>query len=224
MPVPSRLLPRLVWPILLIVLLLAAAPAQGQIDRWGLKAGVTSMTAGGDALVNDGIGRTTGFLVGGTASAGLVGPLSLRVEVLLLQKGWTASFRSVRGEDISTTLTLDYLELPVLADVEIVSIWGITTHVHAGPTVGIKIHRGVETEGEGQGEPPDDNISRTEIGLAGGMGARGTFGAQTVRLSVRYRRSLTNVNERRVQTLYGRSSSPPPIRLRGLSVAIGFVF
>lgn len=225
MPTLTRLLFRPAWPVVLLVLLsLAAAPAQGQVDRWGVKAGVTAMTAGGDGLADEGIGRNTGFVVGGTARISVAGRLSLRPELLLVRKGWTASFRSFRGTNITTTVTLDYLELPVLADVEIVSIWGVTTHVHAGPTVGIKIHRGMETEGEGQEGPPDDNISRTEIGLAGGMGARGKIGAQTVRLSVRYRRSLTNVNEQQVDTPAGRSSSPPPIRLRGLSVAIGLVF
>lgn len=123
MPTVPRPRSRPAWPVVLLVLLpLVATPAQGQIDRWSLQVGGSSMTAGGDGLVVDeGVGRTMGFLVGGTAATGLVGPLSLRAELLFLQKGWTASVRTFEGEMHSSTTTFDYLELPVLADVAIES-------------------------------------------------------------------------------------------------------
>lgn len=152
MPVPTRLLPRPAWPVVLLVLLpLAAAPAQGQIDRWGLKSGGTSMTADGEGLIDEGIGRTTGFVVGGTARISVTGRLSLRPELLLVRKGWTASFRSFRGKDITTTVTLDYLELPVLADVAVGSVGGVTGRLHAGPTLGVRVRSGMDPEPEGGG-------------------------------------------------------------------------
>ncbi len=226
MPATPRLLPRPAWPVVLIVLLpLLAAPAQGQIDRWGLKAGATSMTAGGEGLADEGIGRTTGFLVGGTARAGLVGRLSLRAELLYLRKGWSATVRTFQGEPTTSTLTLDYLELPVLADVAIGSVWGVTGRVHAGPTLGIRVHSGVDTEGDAPSTDPDDTLRRTEVGIAVGGSASGSVGAQTLQLDVRYQLSLTNINEPSPQqTLDDQNDSPSTIRLRGLSVALGLVF
>ena len=224
MPTLTRLLFRPAWPVVLLVLLsLAAAPAQGQIDRWGVKAGVTAMTAGGEGLVDDGIGRTTGFLVGGTTTTGLVGPVSLRAEFLFLQKGWTASFRTLEGEMRNSTVTLDYLELPVLADVAVGSVGGITGRLHAGPTVGVRVRSGVDPGPEGGGADLNETTNRTLVGLALGGSASGSIGAQALQLDVRYQLSLTNVNDRQLRTSDGQTTTPT-IRLRGLSVAVGVVF
>jgi len=178
------------------------------------------MTGTGEGLEEEFIGRNTGFLIGGTTQIGLVGPLSLRPELLFVRKGWSADFGTV-----SSTVNLDYLEFPVLADVAVASIWGVATHVHLGPTFGVKVNSGVDVDGDFRGDPPDDMISRTEISLAVGGSAGTEIGTQTLRLDVRYRLSLTNINERRVVQGDGTlSDTPSTIRNRGLSVAVGVVF
>jgi len=220
-------IPRSTWILLLVGVLLLPAPAHGQIDSWGVKAGVTSMTGSGEGLLDEGLGRNTGFLIGGTAQIGIVDFLSVRPELLLVRKGWSASFRSVRGNDISTTVNLDYLELPLLADAEIATIRGITTHVQAGPTLGVMIHSGESVEGNTEGVPktdPGDAFKQSEIGLAVGGGASGEVGGQSIRVDVRYRLSLTNINERQVLTPDGLSDSPPTIRNQGFSIAVGIEF
>ena len=215
---------RLVWIIFVAALpLLAPSTARAQFERWGVKAGVSSMTGTGEALAEEGIGRNTGFLIGGTATIGLAGPLSLRPELLFVRKGWTFTLG-----DTGSTINLDYLELPVLADVAVASIWGFATHVHLGPTFGVTVNRGVDVDG-GDGNLPETDpggtLSRTEVGLAVGGSTSTEIGPRTVRLDVRYRLSLTNVNERRDRQADGtRSDSPPTIRNRGLAIAVGLVF
>jgi hypothetical protein len=214
---------RLVWIIFVAALpLLVPSPARAQFERWGVKAGVSSMTGTGEALAEEGIGRNTGFLIGGTATIGLAGPLSLRPELLFVRKGWTFTLG-----DTGSTINLDYLELPVLADVEVVSIRGVDTHAQVGPTFGVMVNSNVNLSGDDgtvQETDPSDTLSRTEVGLAVGGSTSTEIGPRTVRLDVRYRLSLTNVNERRVRQADGTFSDSPTIRNRGLSISVGLVF
>ena len=207
----------------LLLLLLAPASVHGQIEGWGVTAGVTSMTGSGEGLGD--VGRTTGFTAGGTVEIGIAGRLSLRPELLFVRKGWTVSGRTPEGESITTTVTLDYLELPVLADVRLVSVSGVSAHAVAGPTVGLRVRSGTTVEGANVpvGDP-GETLDLTEVGLAVGGSVSAEGGGQTVRLGVRYRRSLTNINEWSELSLDGERSSPPFIRNQGLSVSVGVVF
>lgn len=65
-------------------LFLAPSSAHGQIDGWGVKAGITSMTGRGDGLLEEKVGRTPGVLIGGATRIGVTGPLSLRPELLFV--------------------------------------------------------------------------------------------------------------------------------------------
>ena len=206
-------------------LLLAPAPAQAQVEHFGLKAGVTSMTGDGEGLLNEELGRRTGFTVGGTVQVGIAGRFSLRPELLFVRKGWTASGRTRAGESITTTVTLDYLELPVLADVRVVSVGRVSVHAVAGPTVGLRVRSGASVEGADIPDgDPGETLDRAEVGLAAGLGASAKVGGPTVRLGVRYRRGLFNINDRPEQTPDGERGSPPFIRNQGVSVAVGVAF
>jgi len=204
--------------ILLFVVLLSASatPVHAQLEGWGVKAGVTSMTESAeDPLETD---RNTGFVVGGTAQIGVAGPFSVRPELLFIRKGW--SFRLGRS---ASTVNLDYLELPVLAAVELPAIRSLTPHLMAGPTFGVKVHESINLDPEPDHAvgPAQDSISDTEVAFAVGVGASG----EVVRFDVRYQISLTNVNELRpVQPDGTRSDSPPMTRNRGLSVTLGLMF
>lgn len=207
------------------VFLLVPAPAQAQVERVSLKAGVTSMTGGGEGLLDEGLGRRTGFTVGSAVQVGVAGRLSLRPELLFVRKGWTASGRTREDEPITTTVTLDYLELPVLADVRIVSVGGVSVHAVAGPTVGLRVRSGASVEGADiPAGDPGETLDRTEVGLAAGLGASAEVGGPVLRLDVRYRRGLLNINDRPEQTPDGERGSPPFIRNQGVSVAVGVAF
>jgi opacity protein-like surface antigen len=212
--------------LLVALLSFGSVPAHAQVDSWGVTAGVTSMTGSGDGLLDDGLGRNTGILVGGSVQVGVAGRVSLRPELTYVQKGWTTNFRSAQGEKIRTTVALDYLELPVIADVRLVSVREVSVHAVAGPTVGVRVRS--EAAGEGGDVSTlsefGDRIDRTEVGLAAGGGVQGTVGGQVLRLDVRYRWSLLNINDRRVQTPGGLSDSSPFIRNQGGRLRLGSNF
>ena len=212
--------------VLIALLPLGSSPAHAQVDSWGVKVGVTSMTGSGEGLLDDGLGRNTGIVVGGAVQIGIAGRLSLRPELAYVQKGWTAHSRSAQGEEIRTTAALDYLELPVIADVRIASVHGVSAHAVAGPTVGVRVRSEATGEGGDVSTLADfgDTIDRTEVGLAAGGGVRGSVGGQALRLDVRYRLSLLNINDRREQTPDGLSDSSPFIRNQGVSIAAGVEF
>jgi len=208
----------LIGPALFVALSLCVSPAHAQFESWGLTAGVTSMTGTGEGLGD--VDRRTGFTVGGTVQMDVAGPLSLRPELLFIRKGWSFEF----GE-VESTVTLDYFEVPVLADVAVASIRDATLHVVAGPTVSVMVNSGVSVDVDPSNDlDPSDTLSRTEVGFAVGTGARGQLGPQTVRLDVRYRLSLSNINEQRPLVDGDRADSAPTIRNRGLSVTVGLAF
>jgi len=90
---------------------------------------------------------------------------------------------------------------------------------------GVVVNSGMNVDGENESTDPSDTLSRTEVGLTMGGSASTEICPRTVRLDVRHRLSLTNINERRVGLPDGTlSDSPPTIRNRGLSISVGLVF
>lgn len=179
------------------------------------------MTGGGEGLGE--VGHRTGFVVGATRQISVAGRLSLRPELLYVRKGWTTTGRIPEGK-YTTTITLDYLELPVLANVRLMSAGGLSAHAIAGPTVGVRVHNGTKVEGAIEGTGSYGSIDRTEVGLAAGAGVNTEIDGQPVRLDVRYRRSLSNINEGSRISYRGERGSPPFIRHQGVSVEVGLAF
>jgi len=206
--------------------LLAPSPAWGQIDSWGVKAGVTTMTSRGDILLEKNLGRTTGFLVGGTAQIGVAGPFSVRPELMIVRKGWSLDFRDAQNNEATSTITLDYLELPVLATVELPGTQLVTPVVFLGPTFGLKVNSDLDTsvDLERANYLPGESISSTEVGLAVGGGARVEAGGPEVSIDVRYQRSLSNINAQAVVGPDGQTREPPTIHNQGFFVAVGVAF
>ena len=130
--------------VLTILLLSGAAfavtatptPAQPQIEP-GVRVGVTSTTHGGDPVPSV-VGRRRGWTAGVFATVDVAGPLALRPELNVTQKG--TRYRAGGDERAPVrSLELSYVELPVLASVRL-QRWGRATPiVFGGPALGVRV-------------------------------------------------------------------------------------
>lgn len=166
-------------------LAMAATPAAAQAptDGFGIKGGVTYTTL--DLEIPDFIvdaKSQTGFTAGAFYGLRLVGPVHLDVEGLVTTKGAKYNL-----EDLENRLKLTYLEVPVLARVNVWRGGGTTGFVSGGPSFAFKLKEVQEEDGEET--PRDNDTKKYDIGLAFGGGvsfgrwivdARYTFGVMDI--------------------------------------------
>jgi hypothetical protein len=218
----SRSVPSAVRVLTILVLfgaVFAAAPtattAQPQIEP-GVRIGVTSTTHGGDP-VSPIVGRRQGWTAGVFATVDVAGPFALRPELNVTQKG--TRYRAGGDERAPVrSLELSYVELPVLASVQL-SRWGrVTPVLFGGPALGVR----VGTEGRRH-----ELDRRTEVSVVVGSGVdvrvgEGPLG--TLSLDARYQ-----VGVRRVPYRYTFGPDLPAFdtgafRSRGIVVTLGVSF
>lgn len=207
---------------------LSASPAFGQLDiKPGVRVGGNFATLGGDdaelvfTLGDQGqeipIDRRTGFMVGGYALIDFAGPFALQPELLYVQKGAQVETEfSFQGQTqtITSTLQLSYLELPVLAKLQVPLSGPVSPNVFAGPSVGINVASSQETESGGQSESEDVEVSGTDFGLTVGAGVDVGLGVGTVNVDLRYGLGLSNIP----------SEGDASVKNRGIGVTAGLTF
>lgn len=192
--------------------------ARAQVDvKVGLRGGVSSTTGGGEGLLTDSLGRRTGIVAGGIVEIDW-GRVSIQPELLWNRKGWTAEFG-----DIRSTATFDYLELPVLAVLELPGTLRLSPHLMAGPTAGFLL----DAEGELHTDTEQvefvsdrtDSYRDLEVGLALGGRMDADLGLFDLLVELRYQLSVRNVNDRAVNP----EGDVPFIRHRGITATIGLL-
>ncbi|MGI9174600.1 MAG: porin family protein [Rhodothermales bacterium] len=162
------------------------ASAQIVLDR-GIMVGATLTTV----EVDEETARftpdyRTGFVVGGFAVFDLLGPVKLRPEIHISQKG-TRVERD--GQDGSAVLSATYLEIPVLAKLSLPTVF--TPHVSAGPAFAFRFLESAQGEGFQSG-----NLFRlTDLGVSFGAGLDFRTQARSFSIEVRYTSGLNNVLE-----------------------------
>lgn len=194
-------------------LVFTTAPVKGQVSiEPGVRVGLNSATVGGDTEeyvqafsgIGGGtgfdfeidLGRRTGFLIGGYALVDLAGPLAIQPELRYIQKGFgydlTASFQG-QSQTASGSLNLSYLDIPVLARVDLPFGGALSPHLIAGPRVGINLSAESESPSlnGGGSETTDvsDSVSGTDFGLELGAG----LSVSTVTVDLRYGLGLSNI-------------------------------
>jgi hypothetical protein len=127
---------------LLAFLLLGPAPVSAQFGGFGLRGGVNlTKFVGGDAGAAE---SKQGLRVGGAISLLSLGPVSITPEIYYAQKG-SRQLESVEGAPmpVQLDLSLDYIEVPVLAKLSIPFGQGVGRHLRpylaAGPAYAWKI-------------------------------------------------------------------------------------
>ena len=179
---------RLVFAALFLALFSVVSNASAQIVLdYGIMAGATVTTIevdGQEARFTP--DYRTGFVLGGFAVFDLLGPIKLRPEAHLSQKG-TRVERA--GQDDAAVLSATYLEVPVLAKLSLPTIF--SPHISAGPAFAFRFLESARGEGF-----RDGNLFRlTDLGVSLGAGFDLRTSARSFSLNVRYTPGLNDVLE-----------------------------
>ncbi len=140
---------------LTLALLVCLSSLNAQDFHFGAKGGVNFANVTGDD-VEDASSRT-GFHLGAVAHIGISDRFGIQPELIYSQQG-------TKDDDIDITLKLDYLNLPILADITVAEGFSL----QAGPQFGFSINTEAE---DGDGNEADvEGINDFDLGAA--------FGAQ----------------------------------------------
>lgn len=196
-----------------VFLTVAAPSVAGQDITPGARAGLSFMTHGGEDAAAE-LERRTGMVIGGFATVDFTGPFALRSELVYVQKGATR-IQNVEGTRITSSLRMNYLELPVLGRYHPpITVGQVSPTLHAGPVLGYNVWATIEDKGFGQSTITDvrDQVRTMEVGLSIGGGVDVPFRNGTVSLDLRYEVGLTSFSE------------GDAVRNQGIILTAGFAF
>lgn len=176
--------------VFIIGLLITASLQQAHAQaNFGLRAGL-NYTNLNDKANNFDPDSRTGFMVGGYLNISLpMSPISIQPEATYSQKGY---------ETGGATVKLNYLEVPVLAKINIAP-GPISPHVYLGPYAGFVVN----SEVSGSGVTFNINDAQTDYGGIIGAGADINAGVTKLNLSVRYGFGLTDA----IESIQGKNST-----------------
>ena len=145
----------------------------------GPKLGVNLASLGGDA--GDDTGMKAGFCGGVFLAWAISDWVTLQPEILYSQKG-------AKIDDSDETVSLDYIEIPLLAMLTIPMEGRFTPNVFVGPSIAFNI------KAEAAGVDIKDGINTIDIGIALGAGVKvGEIGPGAITADIRYTIGLMNV-------------------------------
>jgi hypothetical protein len=192
------------------------ATAHAQQRQFGGKIGPTIATIVYDSAdQNAGYGRRVSLGGGGFVVLPLGGLVAVQIEALFTPKGG----KHQQQTDVTSTLILDYFEVPVLGRITAIRSPSRSLYVFGGPSAGFRINAKQQVAYSGgvikSGYTDDisSEIARFELGLIAGGGV--DVGSHGV-IDARYFWGLTDVNR--------EASDGNGIRNRGLTVLAGLRF
>ena len=183
------------------LLLFSAGSAAAQV-RFGPMVGANMSTIGGDDA-EDFFSSRVGFVFGGFAQLG-AGRFALQPQVLYSMKG--ANSQDV--EDAS--LKLNYLQVPVLAQIRFPGAGGVTPYLILGPSLSFKLSCKL-SDGDEEFDCEDVGFETkgTDFSLIGGIGL--DFGSLTI--AARYDYGLTRLDD---------TTSPDDLYNRAFTLTVGY--
>ena len=117
---------------LAFALLVSFSNLNAQGFSFGAKAGANFANLTGDGV--EGLSSRTGFHLGAVAHIGISEKFGIQPELIYSQQGTKLAN--------NTTLKLDYLNIPILADISIIQGFSL----QAGPQFGININDSIESD------------------------------------------------------------------------------
>lgn len=161
------------------------------------------------------INRRTGFLFGGFVNFEVSRRFAIQPELLYSQQG-----AKIPLEDVDGVIKLDYIQVPVLAQLRFPTSGRAVPFLIAGPSIGFKASCKVKADAgtisaEFDCEDPDEDfipIKSTDLSGVLGVGVE----VSGLTISARYTHGFSNIND-----LAGEQEK---VRNRVLSLAVGFGF
>ena len=183
--------------------------------KFGIKGGLNLTSLYVDDVSKEHM--KAGFNAGIFAKLPVTKGFSIQPELLYSVKGAKDTYSNFVQGDGEYRFNLGYMELPVLAVVNITQNFNI----HAGPYVGYLVSanvKDVNSNGsiEGASDLKADNFNRWDVGLAGGVG----FDISAFTLGARYNYGLSNIGKS--GSLSGDLTKNS--KNAGLSIYVGFAF
>lgn len=200
-----------IWVILSV---LASAPvaARSEGTEFGIKAGVALSNIFGRDVYDQRF--RAGFSYGIFMSYRFGSRFAVQPELLFVMKG--SKYVNGEGPDAyREIMSLEYVELPILAKLYVPLFRSFRTHVFAGPAPALNIRARVDARfaGESQ-EEALDNVKGFDLGLAAGAGIEVPFGRGLVTFDVRYTAGLLTLSK----------EPDDDIRNGSVSFLVGYVF
>ena len=201
-----------------LVLLLSCgiARAQAQQRQFGGKVGPTIATLLDKVSdQNEGYDHRVSLGGGGFVVLPLGGRTAVQIEALFTPKGG----KLLQETDVTATLILDYIEVPLLGRVTAIRSSSVSVHVFGGPSAGVRINAKQQVAYTGAvirsgfSDDISSEIARFELGLVAGGGVDvGRYGV----IDARYFWGVTDVNR--------DASEGNRVRNRGLTILAGLRF
>jgi outer membrane protein with beta-barrel domain len=183
--------------VLVMILGFFASPSFAQRIAFGPKIGVNVTTIDtNEPDIEQLDDAKAGLAVGGFVDIGITNRFSIQPEVLYSQRGGKGRITE-EGETFDATLTLDYVEIPILAKFNFAATGRVRPFVFTGPVPAFNTRAKVKGEAVVEGtdvdveEDIDEEVKGGDFGwvLGGGVEIRGFT------IDVRYNWGLVDINE-----------------------------
>lgn len=189
--------------VIFVALFIVSSVIYAKEIKGGVKAGINIANFSGDDADYTGTDKKSrvGIVAGGFVTIPLNDQFSLQPELLLSMKG--AKYEAAgTGWTYDTTSKLTYIEIPILAKLNIQTEGSVKPNVFLGPSIGIKASAKIETEvspdplaGITSGEEDMEDVKSLDLGLAIGGGIDIEAGTGKVTLDARYTMGLTSIDD-----------------------------
>ena len=171
------------------VLTLGPAAARSEVKGFGLKAGAVLSNIFGRDVYDQKF--RAGFSYGIFMTYGFGRTFALQPELLFVMKG--SKYVNGTGWDAyRETMSLEYVELPILAKAYLPVSRNFRTHVFIGPAPALNIRARVDARFAGESQQETlDNVMGVDVGLTAGAGIEVPVGGGRITFDVRYTAGLT---------------------------------
>ena len=176
------------------VLALGPAAARSEVTGFGIKAGVAMSNIFGKDVYDQRF--RVGFSYGVFMTYGFGRRFAIQPELLYVMKG--SKYVNGQGSDAyRETMSLEYVEVPILAKYDLPLFRRFRTHVFAGPAPAMKIRARVDARfaGESQQETLDDVMGVDARPRRPGPGPEIPSGRGRVTVDLRYTAGLTTLSK-----------------------------
>lgn len=200
--------------LLMTVSVLASGPvaARSEVTGFGIKAGIATANVFGRDVYDQRF--RTGFSYGIFMTYGFGRRFAVQPELLYVMKG--SRYVNGQGSDAyRETMSLEYVELPILAKYELPLFRSFRTHVFAGPAPAMNIRARVDARFAGESQQESlDNVMGVDVGLVAGAGIEIPLGSGRITFDARYTAGLTTLSKK----------PDDNIRNRAVSLLFGYIF
>lgn len=183
------------------VLMVGAGQAAAQV-RVGPVIGANLATVGGEDAED--FKSTMGVVFGAFASLEISPRFAIQPQVLYSMKG-------AKEDEFDSKLRLNYIQVPVLAQIRFPGSSSVTPYLLLGPSLGFKASCKIEVAGESiDCDDTDTEVAGTDLSLIGGVGLDV---GPNVTLALRYDYGLTRLDQ---------GTNPDDVFNRALTFTVGY--